>query len=788
MRTSSRRLRGTIAATATVVGMALLVPPGSAAAAPGDGTGTAYTNPVSHPDADTFADPAVIRGKDGYWYAYGTTDPLKENEPDRHLLPILQSEDLVHWKHVGDAFTEATKPAWAEPDAALWAPDIRYVDGQYRLYYVVTEVIQPGEGVEPGGDYAEHNDNAIGVAYSDSPLGPWVPSDDPVVGPRGSNDNYLWTFDPHMIVGPQGREYLYYGSYYGGIYVTELADQGTEPGSEATGTPTQVAIDNKYEGAYVVQRNGWWYLFASSANCCAGPTTGYSVHVGRSRNVTGPFVDREGVPMNQSRAGGTPALYQNGNKWIGAGHNAVVTDLAGQDWIVYHAIDRNDPYLNGRGGINERPMLIDRLDWIGGWPITRAGAGPSQTRQPGPTTRGAYVTNFDDGGSAFVRDGHWAPVTDDQSGAALGSTGTGTNTLLSRGTLPAQVRVEADLRRTSENPGEYGLQAAVGTNGHAITARIDPASGRLILRATNRGAVASQRGAALPAGFAHQDWHNLALEVRGNTATAELTNARLGDPLARVSLALPRGYALSGQAGAVVRGPGGEVDNLSAMRAATLVTRMVPGPRTGTLLPGPSDEFNGSSLEPGWEKVRDPQYTVSGGSLNWQVESKDLTGTSNNAGILLRNAPAGNWTAVTKLTIDLGTDVIRNYQQGGLIAYVNDDLFTRLSHVAIWNTRQTEFGKEMPYASDTDANALSYGGTIIGPPADTTWLRITHRTDASGEHELQASTSRDGHTWVVGGVWTLPAGSDIRIGLISHGNQGGDPATSQFDWFHVYAD
>src|SRR3712207_9020215 len=50
------------------------------------------------------------------------------------------------------------------------------------------------------------------------------------------------------------------------------------------------------------------------------------------------------------------------SRWIGAGHNAIATDLAGQDWIVYHAIDRADPYLTGTEGINERPMLMDRLD------------------------------------------------------------------------------------------------------------------------------------------------------------------------------------------------------------------------------------------------------------------------------------------------------------------------------------------------------------------------------------------------------------------------------------------
>src|SRR3954449_3616868 len=426
MATIRPRARLTIAAVAAL-GLSLLAPVGAAAAAPagsgaqaagGQGTGTRYTNPVSRRFADTYADPSVIRGKDGWWYAYGTTDPLREGETTRHILPMSRSKDLVSWEYVGDAFTEATLPSWADKSrgAALWAPDIRFVDGRYRLYYVVTETTVTGEP----------NDNAIGVAFSDSPTGPWTDSGDPVVGPRrggaGEPGNFLWTFDPHMVVGPGGTEYLYYGSYYGGIWVTELTDDG----SEATGEPTMVAIDNKYEGAYVVQRNGWWYLFASSANCCAGPTTGYSVHVGRSRNVTGPFVDREGVRMDQSRAGGTPVLYQNGNQWVGSGHNAIATDLAGQDWNVYHAIDRSDPYLNGTDGINERPMLMDRLDWVDGWPVTRAGLGPSSGTQPGPVTSGRLVTTFDDGGTSWARTGSWSQATDPQSGRYVRSRTAGT--------------------------------------------------------------------------------------------------------------------------------------------------------------------------------------------------------------------------------------------------------------------------------------------------------------------------------------------------------------------------
>jgi hypothetical protein len=429
-------------------------------------------------------------------------------------------------------------------------------------------------------------------------------------------------------------------------------------------------------------------------------------------------------------------------------------------------------------------MLIDRLDWIDGWPTVRAGAWASEDRQRGPVTGGATVTDFSGGiGGAWVADPGWTTVTSPQAGTSIRSTGGGDHFVLTREALPKDVRVEADLRRvTGATSGPYGLQAAVDTrHGRSVSALIDPAANRLVVRVTDRGGVSAQRTAPLPADFRHTDWHSLVLEIRGGVATAELTHARLFDPLARIVVDVPGGRH-GGQAGASANGAGVEVDNLSALQAAELVTKRVPAPQPGTLLSAYSDEFDSATLSPGWTEVRDPDITLAGGQLRWPVESRDLVGTGNDAGLLLRDAPEGTWTVETKLTIDLGTDTIRNFQQGGLIAYVNDDLFTRLSHVAIWNTRQTEFGKEMPYAG-----RLSYGGTIIGPPSDTTWLRLTHRTDRSGEHELQASTSRDGRTWVVGGVWTLPADVDIRIGLISHGNQGGDPATSQFDYFRVYA-
>ncbi|MFP5283558.1 MAG: family 43 glycosylhydrolase, partial [Actinomycetes bacterium] len=548
--------RATLAATLTG-GLAALVltgtPAPAAPAAPPTversplTTATSYRNPVSRDFADTFADPAVIRGKDGWWYAYGTTDPLREGERTHHPIPIARSRDLVTWVYVRDAFAAATLPKWAAADAALWAPDIRYVDGQYRMYYVVTQT-----AVGPAGNV---NDNAIGMATAPTPVGPWTDSGAPVVGPRpgasGNPDDFLWTFDPTAVTNTDGTQWLFYGSYYGGIFATRLSADGRTP----VGTPTQVAIDNKFEGAYVVRRGGYWYLFASTANCCAGPTTGYSVHVGRSRFITGPYVDREGVPLTQSRAGGTPTLVQNGNAWIGAGHNAVATDLAGQDWIVYHAIDRADPYLDGTDGVNERPMLLDRLDWVDGWPAVRAGRGPSEGRRPGPATGGHWVTGFGNGiPGQWDASGSWAGRTDPQAGGFAYARRAGG--LLSR-PVARHLRVEADLRSTG---AAYGLTARYGAT--TVTALIDPGRGTLRLAERRRGQAVASTFSRLPAGFRPEAWHAVSLQIRSGVATATVTHARLGDPIAIASLAL-RGADGRGSGGAVARGAGVGVDNLS---------------------------------------------------------------------------------------------------------------------------------------------------------------------------------------------------------------------------------
>jgi arabinan endo-1,5-alpha-L-arabinosidase len=149
----------------------------------------------------------------------------------------------------------------------------------------------------------------------------------------------------------------------------------------------QVTIGNRYEGPNVVERDGYFYLFASATNCCAGALTGYSVFVGRSESPYGPFVDREGNSLLAAAVGGTPVLSMNGNRWVGTGHNSVFTDAAGQWWTAYHAVDQGDPFFEGAPGFTKRPVLLDPVDWVDGWPTVRGGQWASDTRMPAPAAQ-----------------------------------------------------------------------------------------------------------------------------------------------------------------------------------------------------------------------------------------------------------------------------------------------------------------------------------------------------------------------------------------------------------------
>jgi arabinan endo-1,5-alpha-L-arabinosidase len=160
------------------------------------------------------------------------------------------------------------------------------------------------------------------------------------------------------------------------------------------------------------------------------------------------------------------------------------------------------------------------------------------------------------------------------------------------------------------------------------------------------------------------------------------------------------------------------------------------------------------------------------------TQAADLYVDSNNASVLTRPAPDGNYVVETKVRLSVPAEgCCFNYVQAGLVIYGSDDAFVKLATVSIWNTRQSEFAKEVAVVP---AGYPRYGNTVVGPPGEWTWLRIVAREDVAdsvggaygGTERYTAYTSHDGLTWTRGGTWTHQLGDDARVGLVAMGGSG----------------
>ncbi|MGI8773273.1 MAG: family 43 glycosylhydrolase [Acidobacteriaceae bacterium] len=345
-----------------------------------------YTNPLTLQLTDgspavSCPDPAIFRYRnhDGdTWYLYCTGDPLNSSDVDAngnlrlHLITQYRSYDLIHWSYIGDAFQHT--PAWVgNATAQFWAPAVKQLNGKYYMYYVAPNT--PGGGA------------AIGVATSSSPAGPWTDSGAPAVASEAAfccAGSKRAVIDPDVIADDSGQLYISYGSFFGGISVRKLSADGLT--SDAS-SETLVGIDNFGEGASFWKHNGYYYLFFSTAGCCDGPLSGYTVLVGRARSPMGPFFDKNGAALTSFAPGGTFAMAANGNRWVGPGGNVLFQDDSGQDYMLYHAVDQQAPYFAGFPGVTRRPALIDPVDWVNDWPVVRGGYYASATRQPAPAAQ-----------------------------------------------------------------------------------------------------------------------------------------------------------------------------------------------------------------------------------------------------------------------------------------------------------------------------------------------------------------------------------------------------------------
>ena len=290
-----------------------------------------YQNPVIN---TSLPDPTVMRAPDGYFYLYAT-----ENIRN---VPIYRSADLVTWRYMGTCFTDQTRPQMV-PGGSVWAPDINLIDGQYVLYYSKSTW---------GGEWQ----CGIGVATASKPTGPFTDHGKLFISSEIGVQNSI---DPFYIEEDDGRKYLFWGSFRG-IYGIELSADGlsVKPGAEKV----QIA-GTLTEGTYIHRHDGYYYLFGSAGTCCEGLQSTYRVMVARSEQLFGPYVNKSGQKAMDNNF---TILLQKSNRVVGPGHNSeIVTDDAGQEWMLYHGFDADDPDAG-------RKVYMDQITWDSqGWPQIR---------------------------------------------------------------------------------------------------------------------------------------------------------------------------------------------------------------------------------------------------------------------------------------------------------------------------------------------------------------------------------------------------------------------------------
>ncbi|PRD54021.1 family 43 glycosylhydrolase [Sphingobacterium gobiense] len=318
---------------------------------------TRFVNPVFEP---ILADPTVLRDPvSGAFYAYGTQDDWGDGAGSR-LVPVLKSSDLTEWKLVGSAFE--SKPSWKKR-GGIWAPEAVYDNGKYFLYYAFSIWDDPNPG--------------IGVATSDKPEGPFQDHgklfDSKSIDVPNSIDPFMWA--------ENGQKYLFWGSFNDGPKQGTYGVPLREDGIQITDEDDKFKIAaGDLEAVIIHKRNNYYYFIGSRGSCCEGVNSTYHMVVGRSNNLKGPYLDKEGRNLKE-RGNGTLLLQAN-ERFVGVGHGSrIMTDDADEDWILYHGIDVEKGKV--AGGASRRMLFLDKIDWADDWPVIK-GDTPSVVAQHKP--------------------------------------------------------------------------------------------------------------------------------------------------------------------------------------------------------------------------------------------------------------------------------------------------------------------------------------------------------------------------------------------------------------------
>lgn len=258
----------------------------------------------------------------------------------------MYSHDLINWSPGRTPFTRDSYPAWINtyvPDfeGHFWAPECVYMNGQYYLYYSCSTW-----GVKT---------SCIGLVTNKT-LNPQDPEylwEDQGVVVHSNQSSDANCIDPSVFRDEDGEYYLTYGSYFGGIRVVELDSVS----GKVSGSYHYPVASGDCEASCVIPHDGWYYLFINRGQCCKGAGSTYYIQAGRSESPVGPFLDREGVDLDDR--GGTTILSTSGN-FIGPGHVGYYVEN-GEEWVTYHYYDGE---RNGAA-----TLAIGTMEWeADGWP------------------------------------------------------------------------------------------------------------------------------------------------------------------------------------------------------------------------------------------------------------------------------------------------------------------------------------------------------------------------------------------------------------------------------------
>jgi len=308
----------------------------------GGSAGASFTYPAASSEHRAIGthDPSLIRaGNTFYLFATGG------------LLSVRSSTDLAKWNNSGAIFSALPswiKDALGQTIADLWAPDISFVNGTYRLYY--------------SGSTFGSNHSVIGLATNvtlDRQSGAYQWVDKGLViesnAKGGSKDDWN-AIDPNVITDADGNWWLVFGSFWSGIKLRRLDTATGMLSSADTKLYSLAAHSGGIEAPSIIVHNGYYYLFVSYDACCKGVDSTYRTMVGRASAITGPYTDADGKAMLQGNA--LQLLAKNG-RYIGPGGGTAFRD-GDQYFYAYHYYDGQ---MNGASELMLRPIT-----WKNDWP------------------------------------------------------------------------------------------------------------------------------------------------------------------------------------------------------------------------------------------------------------------------------------------------------------------------------------------------------------------------------------------------------------------------------------